>query len=273
MKDGGGRVIERAKVVLILRGLGWISGLPAGADVNQAFSAILASPYASRLVQYRGIRRPSFVDTISDVTEIGHKGPDPRGFLTTQVLLIDTSEIVQAVKGARKKGRREPLGDDALYLVIVSGDPLPIFSETRFINAGGFHAQFTDDDGTIVTYGAVLNWSKNTADNIWNSPLGLPAALTHEMTEAVSDPANGFRLDNGEEIADLNDVRAVRLPGIARDLGLAAYFSDLESAAVVPTFYSFRVTFGLHSSQTLASVRNVLGGTSVLAAMRGKLEP
>src|SRR5258707_696136 len=171
MKDGGGPVIERAKVVLIFRGPGWMDGLPTSADVTKAFSAIVASPYLSRLVQYRGIRRPRVVDTISDVTEIGHRGPDPRKFLTTEVLLIDKEGdkgIIQAVKDARKKGPHEPLGGDALYLVVVSGDPLPVFSQPEYNNAAGFHEQYQDDDGMTVTYGVILNWSKNTADNIWN---------------------------------------------------------------------------------------------------------
>jgi hypothetical protein len=239
------------------------------------YSALLASPYVSRLVQYRGIRRPSLVDSSTDASDIGHLGPDPRGFLTTQVLLIDTSEIVQAVKNARKGGQHAQLGDDALYLVIVSGDPLPVFSETRFNNAGGFHEHFTDEDGKNVIYGVVLNLAKNTEANTWNSNNGLPAGLAHEMVEALTDPdtSTGFRLDNGEEIADLNDVRTVRLPGFSRDVGIAAYFSDLESVAVVPTSYSFRVTFGLRPSAPLPSVGSVIGGSSVLAAMRDTLEP
>jgi hypothetical protein len=276
MKDGGGNVIVRAKVVLVFRGPGWNNGLPATtADVIKMYSATLASPYLSRLVQYRGIRRPSLVDNSTDASDIGHLGPDPRGFLTTQVLLIDTAEIVQSVKNARKIGQRAQLGDDTLYLVIVSGDPLPVFSEAALNNAAGFHNHFTDDDGKNVTYGVSLNAAKNTEANTWNSRLGLPATLTHETVEALTDPdtSTGFRLDNNDEIADLNDVRTVQLPDFSRAVGLAAYFSDLESLAVVPTSYSFRVTFGLRPSTPLPSVRNVIGGSSVFAAMRGRLEP
>lgn len=276
MKDGGGNVIVRAKVVLVFRGPGWNNGLPATtAEVVKMYSALLASPYSSRLVQYRGIRRPTLVGNSTDASDIGHLGPDPRGFLTTQVLLIDTSEIVQAVKNARKIGQHAQLGDDALYLVIVSGDPLPVFSEARLNNDSGFHNHFTDDDGKNVTYGVLLNLANNTEANTWKSSSGLPAVLAHEMVEALTDPdvSTGFRLDNGEEIADLNDVRTIQLPGFSRDVGIAAYFSDLESVAVVPTSYSFRVTFGLRPSASLPSVRNVIGGSSVLAAMRGKLEP
>jgi hypothetical protein len=87
--DGGGPVVERAKAVLLFRGPGWNNGLPAAtADVVKMYSAVLASPYVSRLVQYRGIRRPTLVDNSTDASDIGHLGPDPRGFLTTQVLLI-----------------------------------------------------------------------------------------------------------------------------------------------------------------------------------------
>jgi hypothetical protein len=92
-----------------------------------------------------------------------------------QVLLIDTSEIVQTVKNARKIGQHAQLGDDALYLVIVSGDPLPVCSETRRNNAAGFHDHFTDDDGKNVTYGVVLNLANNTEANTWTSNNLLPA--------------------------------------------------------------------------------------------------
>jgi hypothetical protein len=275
MKYGNGPVIERPKVVLVFRGPGWSNGAPAAADVKQVFSAILASPYASRLVQYGSVRRPTLVDTMTDTSLIGHLGADPRGFLTTQVLLIDTTETIQAVINARKNGGSKPVVDDALYLVIVSGDPQPIFSEPRLNNDGGFHEQFLDADGTTVRYGVVLNWSKNTLANIWNSGMCLPGTLTHEMVEASTDPdaRTGYRLDNGDEIGDLNDVRAVQLPGITQTIGVAAYWSDLEGAGVAPTSYSFRVTFGLRASDTLPSVKKVIGGTSVLAAMRAKIEP
>jgi hypothetical protein len=195
--------------------------------------------------------------------------------LTTPVLLIDTIEIIRSVKNARKSGNHAQLGNDALYLVIVSGDPLPVFSEKRFNNAAGFHEQFTDDDGRNVTFGVVLNLATNTEANTWNSKLGLPATLTHEMVEALTDPntSTGFRLDNGEEIADLNDVRTVQLPGFSRAVGLAAYFSELEGTPVVPTSYSFRVTFGLRTGESLPSVRGVVGRSSALAAMRSRLEP
>jgi hypothetical protein len=274
MQDGGGPVVERAKVVLIFRGPGWTDGAPTTAAVEQMFAAVLASPYASELVQYRGVRRPRLVDTTTDAGPIGHLGPDPRGFLTTQVLLIDTDEITQAVRDARMKGSQEPIGDDALYLVIVSGAPLPIFSEGRFNNAGGFHETFLDN-GKSVTYGVVLNLSTNTLDNIWNSQMGLPATLSHEMVEALTDPdtATGFRLDGGDEIGDLNDVRPIQLLGLTQIIGLAAYFSDLEGGPVMPTSYSLKKTFGIRASESLASVHSVIRGTSVLAEMRDRLEP
>jgi hypothetical protein len=117
------------------------------------------------------------------------------------------------------------------------------------LNDEGYHSQF-NDNGRSITYGTVLNWSGNTADNIWNSVGSLPAVFGHEVVEACTDPANGFRLDNGEELADLNDSRSVALPGIRQAISLAAYWSELSGMAVVPTSYSLRIAFGLRSSQS-----------------------
>jgi hypothetical protein len=281
MKDGNGPVIDRPKVVLVFRGPGWVIPSPgvAGeideAAVAQAFRAMLRSPYASELVQYRGIRRPTLVEMHTDTNPIGHLGPDPRGFLTTQVRLIDTSEIIDAVKSARKLGTMEPIGDAALYLVSVFTDPLPVFSQANLNNAMGFHDHFSDDAGKDVRYGCALAWTGNPAASLWNSSGGIPAVLSHEMVEACSDPdtSSGFHLDNGEEIGDINDVRGVQLPGITQTLGLAAYWSDLRGSGVVPNGYSLRITLGLRPTDKLPSLLAAVGHGSLQAAMRARLEP
>ncbi len=281
MKDGSGPVIDRAKVVLVFRGPGWFIQGP-GVDgeidepaVTRAFRAILRSPYVSELVQYRGIRRPALVETHMDTNPIGHLGPDPRGFLTTQVRLIDTSEIIDAVKSARKLGEMEPIGDAALYLVIVFADPLPVFSQANLINAFGFHDHFSDDAGKDVRYGCALAWTGSPVASLWNSSGGIPAVLSHEMVEACSDPdtSSGFRLDNGQEIGDINDVRGIQLPGISQTLGLAAYWSDLRGSGVVPSSYSVRITLGLRPSDRLPSLLAIVGPGSLQAAMLARLEP
>jgi hypothetical protein len=281
MRDGKGPVIDRAKVVLVFRGPGWIVQGPGVAGeidepaVARAFRAILRSPYASELVQYRSIRRPTLAETHMDTNPIGHLGPDPRGFLTTQVRLIDTSEIIGAVKSARQLGVMEPIGDTALYLVIVFADPQPVFSQTNLNNAFGFHDHFTDDGGKEVRYGCVLAWTGSPVDSLWNSRGCIPAVLAHEMVEACSDPdtTSGFRLDNGDEIGDINDVREVQLPGIPQKLGLAAYWSDLRGSGVVPSAYSLRITLGLHPTDKLPSLATAVGRGSLQAAMRARLEP
>jgi hypothetical protein len=175
--------------------------------------------------------------------------PDPRGFITdADVWRVSDTDFQGAVRSALAKDPPRE-GEDTYYLVLFSHDPLPVFSDKANLNAEGYHSQL-DDDGRTITYGAVLNWSANTVDNIWNSAGSLPAVFAHEVVEACTDPANGFRLDNGQELADLNDSRSVQLPGIPQPISLAAYWSQLAGVAVVPTSYSLRIAFGLSSSES-----------------------
>jgi len=249
--DGGGSLLTRAKIVLILRGSGWISGNPSVGAAKNVLNAVLASPYAFHLIQYRGIRRPEITDTITDTTDFGSLGPDPRGFLNTPVWRVSDDDIQNAVKSAMK--RRPSLdGEDTYYFVIFSRDPLPVYSDKPGFQAEGYHFQF-DDNGRKITYGTVLNWSANTLDNIWNSTGSLPAAFAHEVVEACTDPTTttGFRLDNGDELADLDDARTdIQLPGIQQKISLAAYWSELSGMAVVPTGYSLRIGLDLKASDS-----------------------
>jgi hypothetical protein len=267
----GGPVLTRAKIVLIFRGSGWTDGTPSQVDASNALAAILASPYMSQLVQYHGIRRAEIVKTITDATDLGSLGPDPRKYLKTNVWRISDDDIQGVVREA--VGPRPPQNEeDTFYLIAISQDPLPVFSDE--LNDVGYHSQFQDGEHTL-TYGAVLNWSANTAKNVWNSSGCLPAVLAHELVEACTDPdtSTGYRLDNGEELADLKDVRTVRLPGLPRDIGVAAYWSDLANAPVVPTAYSLRVSLGKRSTESVSSVRAAIQGTSVRNAILAGCNP
>jgi hypothetical protein len=246
--DGGGSLLTRAKIVLVLRGSGWISGNPPVGAVQSVLNAVLASPYAFHLIQYRGIRRPEITDTITDTTDFGSLGPDPRGFLDTDVWRVSDGDIQNAVKSAMEK-RPPQDGEDTYYFVIFSRDPLPVYSDPPGLQNEGYHSQF-DNNGRKITYGTLLNWSANTLDNIWNSTGSLPAVFAHEVVEACTDPATGFRLDNGEELADLDDVRTVQLPGIQQKISLAAYWSELSGMAVVPMAYSLRIGLDLKASDS-----------------------
>jgi hypothetical protein len=198
-------------------------------------------------------------------------GPDPRKFLPTDVWRVSDSDFQNAVKSAfAKHPPRE--GEDTYYMVLFSHDPLAVFSDEANLNAEGYHSQF-DDNGRKITYGAVPNWSANTADNIWNSIGSLPAVFAHEVVEACTDPANGFRLDNGEELADLNDARSVQLPGIPQKISLAAYWSELAGVAVVPTSYSLRIALGLRPSESLFFEGVQPRGSTVRNTILAKFNP
>lgn len=265
--DGGGDLLVRAKIVLVFRGAGWIAGVPSVDETRRVLDAALASPYPSHMLQYRDIRRPQIVDFIVDTADFGSAGPDPRGFIKgADVWRVSDADIQAAVRAAI--GRHPPRdGEATFYMVLFSKDPLPVYSDANLLNAEGYHAQFSND-GKTITYGTLLNWAGNTPANVWNSIGSLPAVFVHEVVEACTDPANGFRLDNGDELADLADARSVRLPGIVQDVSLAAYWSELFGEAVVPTAYSLRVAFGVPRSQSFHLEGQPRGGglrTAILA--------
>src|SRR5437016_716299 len=98
--DGGGPVLQRAKIVLSFRGLGWLRGSISSSDVRRAFDAALASPYLSHLVQYRGIRRAETVFAIEDTRDLGKLGPDPRKFVAGNIWLVSDEDIKNVTRVA-----------------------------------------------------------------------------------------------------------------------------------------------------------------------------
>lgn len=265
--DGGGPVLTRAKIVLSFRGSGW-EGTFSPSDARQAFNATLASPYLSRLLQYRGIRRAHIVYTETNTTDIGTLGPDPRKFVSSDIWLVSDEAIRNVVRAA---ARARPLRNDEelLYIVVISQDPIPIVPESQ--DASGYHSQF-DENGISIKYAVVLNQSAATSDQTWGY---LPGVFSHELVEACTDPdtTSGFRLDNGEELADLEDERAIRLPGVDHVMRLAAYWSELEGGAVAPTTYSLRVALGKKSTESLPSVRAEMKGPSLRKAILALCDP
>ena len=86
----------------------------------------------------------------------------------------------------------------------------PVLSD--HLDAGGFHKQF-EHAGRTYAYGVVLNWSGNTADNIWQSSGSLPAVFAHELVEACSDPdgSTGYRLTPSQHAATPGENELERL--------------------------------------------------------------
>ncbi|MCU1453214.1 MAG: hypothetical protein JWN46_1360 [Acidimicrobiales bacterium] len=294
IKDNGGRVLDRAKIVLIFRGPGWISGTPSSSAASTVFGQILASPFMSDLVQYRGIRRPVIVSTRVDTSSIGTVTDDPRHILS-KVTLVSDSEVRQAVIDA-VNARPAPAGEQTLYMVLVSADPLPVYAEQN--NACGYHSAF-QSKGTTLIYGTTLNWSARTAFDAWATSCGAPSIFVHEVAEAVTDPqGSGFTLPSGTPLKDTDageicdilapgggrDARIVAIPGVTVNAGLVmlnAYWSELRlsgdandfSAHAVPTTYSLRVALraGVHTS--VPSVRGSITGSSVRTAILSQFNP
>jgi hypothetical protein len=261
--DRGGPVLQRAKIVLSFRGLGWLTGSISTSDVIRAFNAALASPYLSHLVQYRGIRRAEIVFAIEDWRDLGKLGPDPRNFVPGNIWLVSDEEIKNVARVAMRARPPED-NEEVFYLAVVSQNPIPIVVEN--IKASGYHDKF-DEDGRTVTYGVLLHQSANTVEQSWQY---LPGVFTHELVEACTDPdvTSGFIVnpgwaDNGAELCDMNQTGPVQLPGFEHEVNLAMYWSELEQAAVVPTAYSLRVALGKRLTDSVPSVRALIQGISI----------
>ena len=141
--DKGGPVLQRAKIVLSFRGSGWRTGSISSSEVRRAFEAVLASPYLSHLVQYRGIRRAEIVLTMEDTRDLGKVGPDPRKFVAGNIWLL-ADEDIRNVARVALRARPPENNEEMFYLTVVSQDPIPIVVEE--VNASGYHNTF-DEEG------------------------------------------------------------------------------------------------------------------------------
>lgn len=258
LTDQGGPVIERAKIVLSFRGSGWLSGSITSSDVRRAFDAVLASPYMSHLVQYRGIRRAEIVFAIEDPRDLGSLGPDPRKFVAGNVWLLHDEDI-RNVSRVALRARPPENNETVFYLAVVSQDPIPLVIEQ--INASGYHDTFVED-GRTVFHGVLLHQSASTVEQTWHY---LPGVFTHELVEACTDPdvRSGFILNTVGELCDMNEVRTAQLPGFEHKVDLSVYWSELERGVVAPTTYSLRVALGKRANDFVPGIKALVQGNSM----------
>ena len=258
LRDQGGPVLQRAKIVLSFRGSGWQTGAISTTDVRRAFDAVLASPYLSHLVQYRGIRRAEIVFSSVDTNDLGSLGPDPRKFVAGNIWLLRDEDIRNVARDALK-ARPPQDNEEMIYFTVVSQDPIPIVVEQK--DADGYHDTF-NEEGTTVFYGVLLHQSASTVEESWRY---LPGIFTHELVETCTDPdvRSGFIVDPFGEICDMGEERAVRLPGLEREIKLAVYWSELKRKTVSPLTYSLRVALGKRDADSVPAVKPLLQGKSV----------
>ena len=272
VKKVDGRVLQRAKVVLVFMGDGWRSGLPSRADAEAMFRAALASPYMSYLAQYDGIRRAEIVGAFNGPASVGTRAPDPRKFLP-EVQLIQEKEVTDALERQMDLTPR-PAGEDSIFFAIISCGTQPVLANHQ--DSGGFHLALAHGDRRYE-YAMILNYAGNTVENIWGD---LAVAFTHELVEACTDPGgvNGYRLtpspepkDPGEnELCDYAPKTQVPLPALPRPVGLEGYWSNVHDRWVTPTGYSLRAALGQQTSTSVPDVGASLGSTTVRDAVRAR---
>jgi len=195
-------------------------------------------------------------------------GPDPRKFVAGNIWLLNDEDIRNVTRIAM--GARPPnVGEDVIYLSVVSQDPIPIVVEE--LNASGYHNTF-DEGGRTITYGVLLNQSANPVAETWRY---LPGVFSHELVEACTDPdvKSGFIVNTIGEICDIDDTRVVHLRGLEHEVTLAAYWSDLERAYVAPTTYSLRVALGKKLTDSVPGVRAFIDRSSVRAFILAGCNP
>jgi acylphosphatase len=212
-KDGGGKVLQQARIVLIYWGAAWAdpATTPSANDFTNAIRNTVTGPWGAKLTQYRGAS-VGYVEGV-DV----NSGSDPASSFTD-------NQIWTMIDGRISSGNvPTPAKDiDRIYCVVMptghsSGD-------TSFV---GQH-QYRDRNGIRVYWAWITNDGTLTGGN------SVPKIFTHEVAEACSDPDLGTGITltsvNGDEIGDVCNNTFSVIDGHAEE----AYWSVADNRCVLP---------------------------------------
>jgi acylphosphatase len=232
--DGGGKVLQDARVVLIYWGAAWADAAttPSADDFTDAIRKIVNGPWGAKLTQYRGAS-VGYVEAI-DI----NSGSDPKkSFTDDQIWTMIDGRI------SNNKVPTPAKDIDRIYCVVMptghsSGD-------TSFV---GQH-QYRDRAGVRVYWAWVTNDGSLTGGN------SVPKIFTHEVAEACSDPDIGTGITltsvNGDEIGDVCNNTYSVVDGHAEE----AYWSVADNRCVLPQ-----------------TVLRIAGGPSAADAADGRIE-
>jgi hypothetical protein len=213
LHDGGGPVLSNARIVLIYWGSEWgaITTNPSHADFTAAFSKILASPWGSKLTQYRGasVGAVEAVDVNTSSDAAAHfTDPEIWNMINDRIAGGAVPEPSTAV--------------DRIYCVVMPTGHSS--SDTPFV---GQH-QMASRNGVDVVWAWVTNDGTLTGGN------SAPKIFTHEVAEACTNPdvSSGFTVtsDQGDEIGDVCNNTFSVVNGVAEE----AYWSDIDKSCVLP---------------------------------------
>jgi hypothetical protein len=233
-----GPVIPVVKVYLVFWGTAWLATprpVPYSADIINAVSSILNSPYLSKVDQYDNrlhyghpSQRGSLAGTTIVSTVVGPSASQspadpPNPFQNTAVTGLVTNLIAN---------RTLPSPDDepnALYVVVM---PKGVSSTTGF---GGYH------------YTSSIPGNSNQAHIAWVTNSGTLSAVTtifsHELVESVTDPEGTAVTGvpgtcNQSGWCEIGDI--CNTTGVVNGVVVQSYWSDEDQACVVPTTFPYQ---------------------------------
>jgi hypothetical protein len=211
----GGALIQHVKIVPILYGSSW-QGKPTATYLKGFLQTLMADGrYMANLAQYSAggyqIGMGTTMDPIIDPVVLPKVDSEhaERGVLYQ----VTDDQIQGEIKALFTNGKVPPPDADTLYVVCTSSDVVVVAlgSDSEF----GFAAyhDYTGDGGYAY---AVVCPTGDSATQTVNTPTGfkgtqfnrdLTTGITHELSEAVTDPQEDGWLDDntfgGAEIADI----------------------------------------------------------------------
>jgi hypothetical protein len=229
--DQGGPVMANAKVQLIFWGDWNDSSLDPSKDtIEAAIQKIINSEYYSKLSQYRGIQKPTYLGSVVNKTS---RLSD----------IFEDSAIKNAIGDSIQNGSvpdfRSFTNGQIMYIVIPTSGHVSTDEEND-----AFHYNFTykgNDEGVYAVY----SWRFNKEREFqW-----ITRALAHEIAEACTNPVDdkeAFVDPNPDdpdknEIADFCFCKSDKVNGVT----VEGYWSNLDGCCVIPKGDGTQTTFEL----------------------------
>ena len=221
----GGPLLQNVQIQSVFYGQSWSTSTDLQQFISQVdgfLNYFTTSPYISVLKQY-AIGNGSFMNDVVIPQ-------DPPSGQT-----IDDSQIRQILNSEITSGQLAMPTSNQLYVFFTApGVSVTLNGQTSDGNFGGYHDNFIDSAGNPVYY-AVLPYPTG---QITTQPLTslqqATVVLSHEVTEAMTDPNVGtgwFDSQSGEEVCDLAEGHL----GVLGGYEIQGVWSQAQQQVVVPT--------------------------------------
>jgi len=226
--DGHGSVINKVRVQMIYWGTAWATNpTPSQADITAAVKKILAGPYMTDLIQYRGIDYGTFQGETSVTAVVGSGATQspanpPNSFTDAQVFQLITNLVAA---GTVPSPDAVP---QILYCVVV-----PVGVQSSNSAAIGEH---TYDTNSAYTNKFHFAWVENDGTLDYVTEI-----FSHELAESCTDPEGDAFTGvagtcSGTGWCEIGDV-CEGVTGLLNGISVQAYWSDQAGACVIPQIH------------------------------------